>query len=313
MMLMPRLILASIVVTTVVAVEQANDAGHVRAVPQLQDVKDHPTMATIKPSGEVRVEHSEMPRKQRAVKSGHHTLGDVKTTSALRTDADMVSGYDNAVEIQEPSRGLDTRATTVVDSSAVAKPEPETLGWKDGLVAGILAHFQVQDGVTRVILNVCIVVWSLMLIVWFCAWKIVGTSPSEVPEKFPENQKPSFAKLGCSGFGEGEDELDAVLRKVREAKRVGKVPEPWPKDSDSKNLSDKLRGQRAMLFEKIWADAKKDPAASPEEVETADSDAPQDQPQASKEPSAMEKMFQQMDARLKAENEELREKIQITN
>lgn len=304
-MLMPRLILASMAFTTIVALErmpQANDAAHVRAVP---DVKEQATtLATIKPSGEVRVENvvstSEMPRKSRAVKKGDAS-GNAKTSYVLRADTDtgnMDSGYDNAVEIQESG------SSPIVGASATAKPEP--LSWKDGLVAGVLAHFQVQDGITRVIVNVCLVVWSIMLVVWFCAWKIAGSMPSEIPE----NSKPSFSKLPSTGFVEGEDELDAMLRKVREAKRIGKVPDL---DGAPKNLSDKLRGQRSMLFDKIWADAKKEPTESAEEADTTHSDAPQDQPPASKAPTEMEKMFQQMDARLKAENEELREKIQVTN
>jgi hypothetical protein len=288
-MFLPRLILALWALTGVKASEQANEAEHVRAVPPVQDVQDQTTFATIRPSGEVRVETSaearEVPRKQRATKNGQHA-------SALRTDTtpDMDTGFDNAVEVKVQ----ESHATPV---AAPVNPDvkSDSLGWKDGIIAGILAHFQVQDGIIRIL----IAVWSIMILVWFCAWKLVGGAA-----ELPEQPKPAPAKLGSTEIGEGgEDELDIMLRKVREAKRIGKVPDL---DGATGKLSDKLRGQRAMIFEKIWADAKKE-ASSPEEADATASGVAQDQ--TSKAPSQMEKIFQEMDARLKAENEELREKF----
>jgi len=154
----------------------------------------------------------------------------------------------------------------------------EPLNWKHGVVPGILAHFQVEE--VRII-QTSVAVFVLILASWFCAWYFAG--PGSGRESL-QKQRSSSRK-----FIEGQDPRDlrgAILKKM------------WADARNESQASDSLgtitEGE-AMLLKRLLADAK---PASPGE-------AKEDQPQANKASTGVDKVVEEKDIPLKAESEGL--------
>lgn len=118
----------------------------------------------------------------------------------LATVAQPVMSRSHRIPKLQPQVNVVASTTTTAAALSVAEPEP--LGWKHGLIPGILAHLQVQE---RNIIHVCIVVFLVIR----CLESVpVASHPTNLL-KIPRSQAQSLSQGGINaGRSKGQCTVD---------------------------------------------------------------------------------------------------------
>lgn len=127
-------------------------------------------------------------------------------------------------------------AGTATTTAAESVVDPESIGWKHGLVPGVLARLQVEEGN---IIKVCIFVLSMIAVlgVYACCFLPRVAKEAENPEVTSCNELlkkrktlmgSMFHGLAAVDFVDGEDKnVRAMLKQIWDARKSGKeTPTP---------------------------------------------------------------------------------------
>lgn len=115
--------------------------------------------------------------------------------------------------------------TTTTTAAALTVLEAEPLGWKHGLVPGILAYFQVEEG-SAIQISIAVVLGIIAF--GMCACRFAVAKPEETPEVTGADKKPThgslFNGLSSVDFIDEEDrKVQAMLQKIWDARKSPSV------------------------------------------------------------------------------------------